>query len=255
MKGKIVSKILLIDLEIAPTYAAIWKLFKENISLDQIKDDWFIMSYSAKWFDDDVVVYNDCRNDIGNDKKLLEEIHDLLGFADIVVAHNVAFDIPKIRARMVINEMLPPAPFKTYCTLMAAKKIFSFTSNKLQYLSEKLTKLKHAKYPGFLLWKECMQGNEEAWQEMKEYNERDVLALEAVYKKLKAWDNRHPNVNVTSESESMACPSCGSIHVVKRGYYHTNTGEYQRYRCSDCGRWSRSRYTLNSVNKRRSLLV
>lgn len=252
------SKILLIDIETSPTYAAVWRLFKENVSLDQIKEDWFIMSYSAKWLDDDVVMYNDCRNDIGNDYKLLEEIHDLLSFADTVVAHNVRFDIPKILARMVLNGMSPPAPYKTYCTLEVAKRVFGFTSNKLAYLSDKLSstpKLKHSKFPGFLLWKECMNGNMEAFDEMQEYNKTDVLALEDVYKKLRVWDNKHPNVNVNDDVEDVRCPLCGSVHVQKRGYSTTNTGKYHRYRCNDCHKWSRSRYTLNTVGKRKGLLV
>ena len=41
-------RILLLDIESAPTMAAVWRLWKENIGLEQINNDWFIMSYSAK---------------------------------------------------------------------------------------------------------------------------------------------------------------------------------------------------------------
>ena len=35
------------------------------------------------------------------------------------------------------------------------------------------------------------------------------------------------------------CPKCGSQHVNKRGFAETNVGKFQRYRCDDCGSWSR----------------
>ena len=57
-----------------------------------------------------------------DDIQLLVSLHKLLTEADIVVCHNVKFDIPKIKARMVLNNILPPKPFKTYCTLKLLRK-------------------------------------------------------------------------------------------------------------------------------------
>jgi DNA polymerase III epsilon subunit-like protein len=236
--------------------AAVWRLWKENIGLEQINNDWFIMSYSAKWLKDSTVYYEDCRDTL-DDIQLLINLHKLLSEADIVVCHNVKFDIPKIKARMVLNNILPPKPFKTYCTLEAAKKNFNFTSNKLAYLSDKLSstpKLSHEKYPGFKLWAECLKGNQEAWDVMKEYNQVDVLALEDVYLKLKVWDDKHPNVDVYNDNIYSSCVSCNSPNVSEKDYSYTNTGLYKQYQCSDCGKWMRSRYTLNSTTKRKSLL-
>jgi DNA polymerase III epsilon subunit-like protein len=249
-------RILLLDIETSPTMAAVWRLWKENIGLEQINNDWFIMSYSAKWLKDSTVYYEDCRDTL-DDIQLLINLHKLLSEADIVVCHNVKFDIPKIKARMVLNNILPPKPFKTYCTLEAAKKNFNFTSNKLAYLSDKLSstpKLSHEKYPGFKLWAECLKGNQEAWDVMKEYNQVDVLALEDVYLKLKVWDDKHPNVDVYNDNIYSSCVSCNSPNVSEKDYSYTNTGLYKQYQCSDCGKWMRSRYTLNSTTKRKSLL-
>ena len=50
-------RILLLDIETSPTMAAVWRLWKENIGLEQINNDWFIMSYSAKWLKDSTVYY------------------------------------------------------------------------------------------------------------------------------------------------------------------------------------------------------
>ena len=38
-------RILFLDCETSPTMAAVWRLWKENVSLDQITNDWFIMSH------------------------------------------------------------------------------------------------------------------------------------------------------------------------------------------------------------------
>lgn len=44
------AKILFFDIENAPSEAYIWSLWKDVNSTAFIKDDWYIMSWSAKWF-------------------------------------------------------------------------------------------------------------------------------------------------------------------------------------------------------------
>ena len=253
------AKILIIDIETAPIMGKVWSLWKQNVSLDQIEQDWYIMSYAAKWLDEDDVYYEDCRESLGNDIELLASIHTLLEEADIVVAHNGArFDVPKINARLILNGFSPPAPYKVVDTLRMAKKTFKFTSNKLAYLTGELCqdqKLDHAKFAGFKLWNECMLGNEEAWDEMMEYNMMDVISLEELYLKLLPWSPTHPNVTAQEDHETMCCPKCGSHHIVKRGFHYTNKGKFQRYRCNGCGGWSSETYTMNTKEKRKSLLA
>ena len=253
------AKTLIIDIETSPIMGKVWSLWKQNVSLDQIQEDWYIMSYAAKWLGEDDYFYDDCREDIGNDIELLGGIHTLLDQADIVVAHNgVKFDVPKINARFLLQGYNPPAPYKTVDTLKIAKKTFAFTSNKLAYLTANLCeeqKLDHAKYSGWKLWNECMDGNPEAWYEMMEYNVMDVISLEELYLKLRPWSNNHPNVTAHDDSEEMRCPKCGSDDLQKRGFYYTNKGKYQRYSCKCCGGWSSETYTSNTKEKRKSLLA
>lgn len=258
------ARILTLDIETSPIMAKVWSLWKQNVSLNQIEDDWYIMSYSAKWLDEPEVMYEDCRTDIGADDLLLESLWELLDEADIVVAHNGdRFDIPKINARFILNGFMPPSPYKTIDTVKVAKRSFAFTSNKLAYLTDKLTedkKLDHAKFAGMELWNECMKGNMEAWDEMEAYNKMDVISLEELYLKLRPWMPNHPNVNTMEDKEvvdedSVWCPKCGSHHLQKRGKYHTNKGVYQRYQCVSCGGWSSSTYAENSMEQRKSLLA
>ena len=259
------ARILTLDIETSPIMAKVWDLWKQNVSLNQIEDDWYIMSYSAKWLGETDVMYEDCRDSIGEDVELLASLHRLLDEADIVIAHNGdRFDIPKINARFIMNGFLPPSPYKTIDTVKVAKRTFKFTSNKLAYLTDKLTedkKLDHAKFAGMSLWNECMKGNVEAWEEMKAYNEMDVISLEELYLKLRPWMPNHPSVTtyeereVLTEDDPLYCPKCGSHHVQKRGKYHTNKGVYQRYRCNGCGGWSSSTYSENTTEQRKNLLA
>lgn len=240
-------KMLFIDIETSPLMGAVWKLWDNNLSLDMIEDEWFIMSYCAKWLGSDDIIYNDCRHELEDDYVLLKDIHELMNEADFIVAHNGdKFDIKKINARFMLNGFEPPSPYKTIDTLKMAKKSFAFTSNKLEYLTDKLCankKLTHGKYPGYKLWKECLAGNMEAWNEMEEYNIMDVVSLEELYLILRPWHPNHPLIYTPESPEDYICPKCGGTHVQKRGKYVSKTGiKYQRYQCQECRGWSKGRY-------------
>ena len=99
---------------------------------------------------------------------------------------------------MVMAGMLPPRPFKVIDTLLMAKQQFRFTSNRLEWMTgdsanlTEISKSKHAKFPGFALWAECLKGNVEAWDEMREYNVPDVTSMEELYLRLRPWYVGHP---------------------------------------------------------------
>jgi len=121
-----------------------------------------------------------------------------------------------------------------------AKRIADFTSNKLEYLTDKLCtkykKLNHSKFPGMLLWTECLKGNIKAWNEMKRYNIHDVLATEELYNKLKAWTPSNMFSLATNHQE---CRVCGpSTKMWHKGYESKKTGRYHRYQCQKCFAWT-----------------
>lgn len=259
MKNKS-PRILIIDIETSPLISYTWALFDQNVNLNQVLKDWNILSYAAKFLDEDKIYYQDQSNakDIHNDKKLLESIWKLLDSADIVIGQNsVAFDVKKIKARMIIHGMKPPSSFKQIDTMLLAKKYFNFTSNKLEYLSNKLCtkykKLTHGKFSGFELWKECLKGNKKAWAEMKTYNIHDVLATEELYLKLQPYDNSF-NPNLYTDELTMKC-ACGSTRFKKNGYKYTSTGKFQRHVCLDCGSEAKDRTNLFSKEKKASLKI
>ncbi len=258
MKKNKGPKILVFDIETAPILAYVWGLWDENIGLNQIKSDWFILSWSAKWLGESKVMYADLRGskNLENDKPLLEAIWKLLDEADIVVTQNgKKFDQKKLNARFVINGMQPPSSFKHIDTFQLAKKHFGFTSNKLEYMSDKLCvkykKQTKRKFAGFELWKECLANNKEAWNEMEKYNKYDTLALEELYTKLIPWDNSI-NFNLYSEDTEMLC-TCGANSFGKNGSFYTAMGRFQRFKCKKCGSEVRGKENLLSKEKKKSL--
>lgn len=249
--------ILLLDIETAPILASVWGLFDQNVGLNQIERDWFVMSWCAKWLGQDEIFYADQRKakDLEDDSGILRRIWELLDQADVVIGHNSKkFDIKKLNARFAIKGMPPPSGFRQIDTLSMARRHFAFTSNKLQYLSEKLCsskKSEHRKFPGHLLWKACLSGNRSAWREMEAYNKADVVALEELYKKLVPWDH---TVNFSQFYRQSTC-TCGSRDFQKFGYRFTNGGRYQRFKCRVCGKDHVGKQNLNKLETRRGLLT
>jgi len=257
---RVEPKVLIFDIETAPILGYVWKLWDNNVGLNQIHSDWYVLSWSAKWLgtSEDEVMYEDQRNAkvIEEDSAILETIWKLLDEADIVITQNgKKFDVKKLNARFILNGFQPPTPYRHIDTLVLAKRHFGFTSNKLEYMTDKLCtkykKLKHAKFAGFDLWKQCLAGNLEAWDEMEIYNRYDVLSLEELYTKLIPWDNTI-DFDAYHDTLDIVC-SCGSTEHVKSGFHHSNLGKYQRYKCVDCGKVHRDNINLLSAPKRQTL--
>jgi len=255
-------KVLLVDIETAPILGYVWGLWENNLGLNQIKADWHILAWAAKWLGDPAsnIMYQDQRKakNIEDDKQLLKGIWKLLDEADVIITQNgISFDIKKLNARFILNGMQPPSSFKHIDTKRIASKKFAFTSNKLEYMTDKLCtkykKLKHNKFSGFELWSECLKGNLKAWDEMKKYNIYDVLSLEELYYKLQPWDSSI-NFNVYSDELTNVC-ACGSTNFQKNGFKYTGVGKYQRYKCLECGSEAKDRTNLLSKEKKASLRV
>jgi len=242
-------KVVAIDIETAPLEAYTWGIWEQNVALDQIKTDWSILSFSAKWLHERKIIYADTGgrgpDKVRDDSELLKQLWDVLDAADIVVAQNgKAFDIKKINARLIRAGFPPYSPIRIVDTMLVAKKAFAFTSTKLAFLSANLTKTKkltHKKFPGFSLWLACLDDNPAAWREMRRYNEADTRATEELYLKLRPWIDGHPNVGVYVDSTAKRCPKCGSTKLLSRGRVYSATASYVKYRCSKCGGFSRGR--------------
>lgn len=255
-------KILLLDIETSPLLSYTWGIWQQDVPLNMIEKDWGVLSWSAKWLNDKKIMYKDQRNkkNVEDDADLLKDIWKLLDEADVIVTQNgKKFDIKKLNARFIINGMIPPSPFQHIDTKQIASKHFAFTSNKLEYMCEKLglqqQKSKHKKFAGFELWRQCILGNKEAWKEMEHYNKQDVLALEELYLKLRAWDNGGVNFHIFVDDNNPVCPSCGGKSFKKNGTKGTKTGLYQVFKCKSCFHQARGRKNLRDKNNLSNTLI
>jgi len=254
-------KILVFDIETAPLTVYSWGLYDQNLGLNQIKADWSILAWAAKWYGTPAaeVIYRDNskKKNIQDDKALVVELRKLLDQADIVIAQNGdKFDIKKFNARAVIHGLKPIHGLKSTDTLKESRKVFGFTSHSLEYMSEALNtkykKLKHEKYPGFELWKAVMNGDQKAWTEMKVYCIHDVLATEELYKKIQCWIKTQ-NLACYFDDVRVRC-LCGSTDVSKKGFVYTDAGKFQGYKCRNCGKRPKGRINLLTTIKKKSLL-
>lgn len=256
------ARILTVDIETAPLELYGWGIWEETVGLDQIKAEWSVLSYSAKWLDKKEVIFRHTggrgANKVRDDKALLQDLWKLLDEADIVIAQNGRdFDLKKINARMVMHDLPPYAPVRVIDTRIAAKRHFGFTSNKLAWLSKHLTaakKSEHKKFPGFELWVECLKDNPAAWREMKHYNATDVISTEQLYLKLRPWIEGHPNLATYMDKGAKACPKCAGTKLISNGYRTNQYGRYKRMQCQGCGGWSFARTPVNTASNRANLL-
>lgn len=261
-ESKRMPKILVLDIETAPLEIYAWNLWGSFTALNQVIEHTTILSYSAKFIGDDKVYYNDVRNEknVRNDKKIVSELVELINQADFTLSQNgVRFDLPKIRYRAIVHGLPAIKVTHEIDTLKIAKKFLGFDSNKLEHLThllcKKHKKLTHKKFSGFDLWKECLDGNIEAYEEMEEYNKVDVLSLEELYlDHIAPYDTMTPNFSSFTDSPIFRC-NCGNDTFIPAGFHLTKKSKFEKFRCNKCGKTHRSSKNLHNKEKRDSLLV
>lgn len=234
--------ILLFDIETSLIKAWTFQTWETNIGLKQIIEDWFMLSWSAKWLHSketmtNVLTPEEVLNK--NDKRIVTNLWKLINDADIIIAHyGDKFDIKKMNTRFICNGLNPPSPYKSIDTKKAAYSYFGFTSNKLDGLAIKFgfeTKID----TDIDLWIACMNGDSEALKYMEKYNKYDTELLEKVYLVLRPWIKNHPNVTLFDESTPHRCTACNSDNLIPIGYHNTAANMYPVYRCTSCGAISR----------------
>jgi len=247
-----VTRILLLDIETAPNKVYAWGLWDQNISINQIVGSGYVLCWAAKWLGSSEMYFGSLQG--STPKKMLGAIHRLLEEADVVIHYNgQRFDIPTLNKEFIKNGFPPPAPYKQLDLLRVCKAAFRFESNKLDYVSQALAIGAKVKHEGFELWVKCMDGDEKAWARMGRYNRNDVTLLEKLYRRLRPWIVRHPNLGV--EKDAVACPKCGSEKVQRRGEQVAQIKRYHRYHCQACAAWFRGNKALAGPRSERGVNI
>lgn len=230
-------KILILDIETSPNLAYVWGLFKQNISINQIKESTYVMCWAAKWYGE-----RKMHSRTRMDKDLFTHIHGLLSEADAVVHYNgTSFDIPHLNTSFIEAGLNPPAPYNQIDLYRVVKNQFRFTSNKMAYVAPALELGNKQDNMRFEDWVGCMEGKKISWDKMVKYNKSDVQLTEDMYNKLLPYIKQHPNYGLY-KSEKAICPGCGGDHYQSRGFTVLKSGKYPRYQCQDCGTWFRQVY-------------
>ncbi len=253
-------KVLLFDIETAPVLAFTWSLYPNAIPTEMVHRDWFMFSWSAKWlFEDGVMSYVLTPEEAteGNDERIVRKLWDALNECDIAIGHNLdRFDVRKANARFLNYGLNLPSPYQTIDTLKAARKKFSLTSNRLDYIASVVLGIEGKMETPKGLWKKCYLGDSESLETMRLYCDKDVAVLEDVYLALRPYIQPHPNIGLLDTHNSTCCPSCGSHNLINTNTpYRTYVNEYESLRCGDCGSLSRVRKSSTPILSRSGLTV
>jgi DNA polymerase III alpha subunit (gram-positive type) len=255
------AKIVIFDIETAPAEAYVWRRWKENIRVDQVISEGYVLCAVAKFLDEkyprkislpDTKQWKTNKED---DTEVVKWCWEILNDADIVVAHNGKhFDFPVLNTRFMALGLPPPAPYKIVDTLEVAKKKFKFPYNSLHGILTYLgLATKHD--TDFQLWVDCKNGKMDAWKTMVDYCVNDVKILETLYKKMVPWIDTHPNMGLFTDFSRPVCPKCGSEKIHRRGTHHTLTQVYNRYSCTACGGWFRDRNTSLDKEQKKTVVT
>lgn len=234
-------KVLVFDIETLPMEVYSWRIGnKLSVNHNNILKEWSVLSWSAKWLYDSEIM-SDCvtpEEAINReDGRVCQSLWELFNEADVLIGHNGRnFDVRKMNARFIYHEMLPPSPYEVIDTYKDITRVAAFTSFKQDYLT-KFFQLEEKLSTDFELWHRCAIGEQEALDEMLEYNKHDVMGLEELYITLRPWMTRHPSMNLFyPDTDGKRCSKCASTDVeLMTELYPTPSGRYRMYRCNKCG--------------------
>lgn len=217
-----------------------FSLYPESIGYQNILQEWYIITGCWKFLHEKRVYSTSVIDDPERFKKnhtddyhVVKTLRDMLEDVDILIHHyGDAFDLKKFNARLIYHSLPPLPKILTIDTVKEAKRIASFTSNKLDYLGLFLNGVgKIQTEPG--LWLKVLMGDKKAVRDMTTYCKGDVERLEDLYLRLLPYMTRHPNV---ATPDTCNCPKCNSKNTVKDGTRLRASGaRYQTFKCKDCG--------------------
>jgi DNA polymerase elongation subunit (family B) len=249
-------KVLFLDIETAPFLAYVWHPADQYVNSERLVQDNWIMTWAAKWAHSPQMYTGKVTGAEAleqNDTRIIVEVAKLIREADYIVAHHGdRFDLPMINGRILKLDLEPLGPVQTIDTLKLAKANFKLGYNKLDWLGQALGVGEKIK-TSFDLWRNAYHGDTAAIKEMSLYNAQDVLLLEAVFHKMAPHVKGLKRLFDADYANQRACPFCGAEdELVQRGTHRTQAGCYQKYRCGNCGKYSRER--VANVNKRLTVI-
>lgn len=250
-------KILYIDIENSRMVVEFetYSLYNiDKIHPRHIKHDWYITCAAWGWLDTEKqkisrigsVAVNDFstyKKNFRDDKGIVKHLHAIIQEADLIVGHNSdQFDIKKLNYKFIKYGLAPIDMPPTVDTLKAARKYAKATSNSLYYLAKEFgVSMKVDLDKGVMHAADA--GCEKSLKKLADYNRGDIKAGAEVYFKLLPYIKNHPNIGkIMGQKVNKAnptCNNCGSSKVHRYGIRKTKSGRYYRYRCNNCGSYTK----------------
>lgn len=259
--------ILLFDIETSMIKAYVWSLWKQNISLSQIEQDWYTICWSGKWLGEKEV-FNSSVHQFplpssgeykDNERYVVEALWEKLDKADVVVAYNgKSFDKKKMNWKFFEYGLPEPSPYVVVDPMLIIKGNFAATSNKMDFIARYVDSLEEGKHDTNInLWISCMNNDIQSLDYMLGYCDQDIEVLEHVYLAVRHWDKNAPQMSMYYDDNKMRCRSCGSEHLTKLEDKHayTSLSKFEVYRCDDCEKVMRGRENKLEKESRKNLLM
>jgi hypothetical protein len=225
-------RILVVDIETMAAKGWFWKMFDENIGVDQVESPPRMLCWGAKFIGEPAIYQGDERK---GRKAMLARLVNLVEEADAVVSYNGdKFDIPKINGELMVEGMGPLPPLTSIDLIKTVRKL-GLLSNRLEFVAIVAKIGRKIKNAGFRLWRGCDEGDEKSWYKMLRYNAGDIRLTERLYRRLRPFVRNHPYLGNQAERDS--CPRCSSTRSQARGLRRTKAFLIQRLQCLGCGGW------------------
>jgi len=178
------------------------------------------------------------------DKQIVKAASEIISSADVLVGHySPRFDLPFIQTRLAVHRLPPVAEPKHIDTWRICAKQLAFSSNRLGKVAEYLGVPQQKGEVSLATWRASKAHELWALEELSEYCIQDVKTTYEVMQVLKPIAREWPSMNLLTGGMVYECP-CGSYRVAKNGFYLTKVNKYDRYKCKDCGRWTRGRQSV-----------
>lgn len=225
-------RVLFLDIETKPAVVHAWKLFDQNIGLNQVVDPGGTMCFGALWEGCSELLFH--ADWIDGHAGMIEAAYRLLREAETVVTYNGdKFDLPKLRGEFLLAD-LPPLPPNISIDLHKTMKKFGLLSSKLAFVGPLLTGEGKEGHEGHTLWVKVMAGDAEAQATMERYCRQDVRLLERVYGRVLPYLGKGKPAARAAPPPS--CGACGSSKTQRRGRKRTREGLVRLFQCMACGK-------------------
>lgn len=253
------AKVLTLDIETQRAVVEVFDLWPKFIPIDRIRKPTRILCFAAKWHDEEEIGFYPAWEDDDEQtyKAMLQAAWDLLDEADFIVTWNGnRFDLQWFEGEFGRLGMGPPSPYRSLDLFAIAKRKFgrSLMSLKLDWSARQWLGDQKLPHGGTDLWHDIRYGTKQekadAQQMMMDYCIHDTFLTDQLLDRYLPWVGENFALYDEDNIDREVCPKCESTKLHKRGYFPTKTYMYQRYRCMDCGSWSRGRKMVYTTELR-----